>query len=123
MQLVNNSRGTINILINDSAAIRENIDGYIATAYTTKESGQITKKLKPHSRLFSIDDLRFNTTYVVEVSSYKGDVISNRSLPITVRIPNAGKENASDDVSVVNLFHHCCIKFKSIMWHKLLPVK
>lgn len=81
------------MLIKDSEDARGKIDGYIATVYTPIRSGQMIKKLRRDTRFFTFDDLQPSTIFVVEVSSYKANAISNRSPPIKVQTPNAGSVN------------------------------
>ena len=76
-------RGKAIVNITDSSHVRAKISGYIATMYIPGENGRRIKYLAAHTRLFLLDKLYVKTTYVIEVSAYRGHLVSERSKTIT----------------------------------------
>ncbi|CAB3981493.1 ---NA--- [Paramuricea clavata] len=75
----------VTVNITDSVDRRAKIDGYVATMYTPGENRQKIQILASDTRSFTFSYLLVNTTYVIEVTSYRGRVASERSKAITIK--------------------------------------
>ena len=78
------------VAVNIKDTQRSKIDGYVATIYTPGEKTRNFQILKPSTRFFTFDYLFVNTTYVIEVISYKGRITSERSKAITITTETPG---------------------------------
>ena len=80
----------VTVNITDTLDVRAKIDGYIATIYTPGISGLKLKSLPPNTRSFTFGYLFVNTTYVIEVTSYRGRVASERSKGVRITTESPG---------------------------------
>lgn len=83
----------VTVNITDSFDVRAKISGYVATMYVPGENTRRLKYLPAYTRLFTFNHLFVNTKFVIEVSAYRGRLVSERSKALKFRTGAPGTFN------------------------------
>ena len=90
VKLVKLAKRNVTVKINDSDGYRSKIDGYFITWYIPGDRSRHAQQLSPNKSLYTFGWLLLNTSYVIEVTSFKGRIASDRSKAIKIRTKSQG---------------------------------